>query len=126
MKLQTISIFVDDQQRALEFYTEKLGFELINDTPFGPGNRWVEVVPGGGSDSDTVVALPPPREGKEDQIGQELGLGFTSDDVDADYAALKERGVDVDDEIMREGVPPMFWFRDQDGNSIIIVQRHEL
>jgi catechol 2,3-dioxygenase-like lactoylglutathione lyase family enzyme len=123
----TVMVPVSDQDKAIEFYTEKLGFELLADTPFGDGMRWVEVVPAGGSATDTVVALTPPREGKEDQIGQELGLGFTTSDVDADHAALKERGVDVDEEVMRMGdsVPPMFWFRDQDGNSIIIVQRHE-
>jgi len=45
-------------------------------------------------------------------------------DVDADHAALKAAGIDVDDEVTRFGgsVPPMFWLRDPDGNSLIVVQ----
>jgi catechol 2,3-dioxygenase-like lactoylglutathione lyase family enzyme len=65
----------------------------------------------------------PPREG--DPIGIETRIGFATDDVDADHAALRDRGVDVDDEVMRMGddVPPMFFVRDPDGNSYLIVQR---
>ena len=117
-----VMVPVTDQDRALEFYTEKLGFELRDDTTYGEGNRWLEVAPPG---ADTVVALVPPREG--DPVGIELPFGFNSTNVEADHADLKEKGVDVDEEILRMGdpVPPMFMFRDPDGNTLMVVKRDE-
>ena len=115
-----VMIPVSDQDKAIEFYTEKLGFEKRSDTPFGDGNRWVEVAPAG---ADTVIALVEPRP--QDSVGVEVPVGLNSKDVDADHADLKAKGVDVDDEVSRMGdpVPPMFWFRDQDGNTLMVVER---
>src|SRR5436190_4877700 len=109
----TVMVPVADQDRALEFYVEKLGFEKRTDVPYGRGDRWLEVGPPGAA---TTIALVPPREG--DSAGVETHVGFTTDDIDADHADLRARGVDVDDEVARMGdpVPPMFWFRDQDAN----------
>jgi catechol 2,3-dioxygenase-like lactoylglutathione lyase family enzyme len=117
-----VMIPVSDQDKAIEFYTEKLGFEKRSDTPFGDGNRWVEVAPAG---ADTVIALVEPRP--QDSVGIEVPVGLNSSDVEADHADLKDKGVDVDDEVSRMGdpVPPMFWFRDQDGNTLMIVERTE-
>jgi catechol 2,3-dioxygenase-like lactoylglutathione lyase family enzyme len=119
-EIGTVMVTVTDQDRAIEFYTEKLGFELRGDTPFGEGDRWVEVAPAGAT---TTIALVQEREGSK--AGGYANLGLTSEDIDADHAALKEQGVDVDDDVMRMGgpVPPMFWFRDQDGNSLLAVER---
>lgn len=115
----TVMLPVADQDRAIEFYIEKLGFEKRADTPFGKGDRWVEVAPAGAA---TTVALVLPMEGQE--VGVESRIAFSSRDVDADYAALREAGVDVDPEVMRMGdpVPPMFFFRDVDGNRLLLVQ----
>jgi catechol 2,3-dioxygenase-like lactoylglutathione lyase family enzyme len=115
----TVIVPVSDQDAALEFYTDKLGFEKRSDVPFGDGNRWLDVAPPGAT---TTIAIVPPREG--DPVGIETHAAFTTEDVDADHAELKARGVDVDDEVMRMGdpVPPMFFFRDLDGNSYLIVQ----
>ena len=115
----TVMLPVADQDRAIEFYTEKLGFELRADTPFGDGDRWVEVAPAGAA---TTVALVLPMDGQE--VGVESRIAFSSRDVDADHAALRDAGVDVDPEVMRMGdpVPPMFFFRDVDGNRLLLVQ----
>src|SRR4051794_262439 len=117
----TVIVPVSDQDKALEFYVGTLGFEKRTDTPFGEGegDRWVEVAPPGAA---TTVAIVPPRQG--DPVGVETRVAFSSQDVDADHAALRERGVDVDAEVMRMGdpVPPMFWFRAPDGNSFLLVQ----
>jgi catechol 2,3-dioxygenase-like lactoylglutathione lyase family enzyme len=115
----TVIVPVSDQDRALEFYTETLGFEVRGDTPFGDGDRWVEVAPPGAA---TTIALVPPRQGQS--VGVPTNIGLTTEDVDADHAQLKERGTDVDD-VMRMGdpVPPMFFMRDQDGNTLFVVQR---
>ena len=117
-----VMIPVSDQDKAIEFYVEKLGFEKRSDTPFGDGNRWVEVAPAG---ADTAIALVEPRP--QDSVGVEVPVGLNSTDVDGVHADLKAKGVDVDEEVSRMGdpVPPMFWFRDQDGNTLMVVQRTE-
>jgi catechol 2,3-dioxygenase-like lactoylglutathione lyase family enzyme len=114
----TVMVPVSDQDRAMAFYTEKLGFELRSDTPFGNGDRWVEVAPAGAA---TTVALVMPREGES--TGVQSRVAFSTSDIDADHAQLRERGVDCD-EVMRMGdpVPPMFFFRDQDSNNMLLVQ----
>src|SRR3954470_7777938 len=115
----TVIVPVSDQDQALEFFTEKLGFEKRIDAPYGNGERWLDVLPPG---AETSVAIIPPMEGNP--VGVETRIAFTSDDVDADHATLRERGVDVDVEIMRgDDIPSMFWFRDPDGNRYLIVQR---
>ncbi len=118
-QVSTVMVPVTDQDRAIEFYTEKLGFETRADIPFGNGERWVEVAPPGAA---TTVALIPPREGES--AGIETRMALRSTDIDADHADLLARGVDVDPEVMRMGgpVPPMFFFRDQDGNRMFAVQ----
>jgi catechol 2,3-dioxygenase-like lactoylglutathione lyase family enzyme len=116
----TVIVPVSDQDRALEFYLDKLGFEKRTDMPFGKGDRWVEVAPPGAA---STIALIPPREGEP--TGIDTHVGFTTEDVDADHANLLARGVEADAEVMRMGdpVPPMFFFRDPDGNRFLNVQR---
>ncbi len=108
-----------DQDRAIEFYETILGFEKRTDVPFGDQYRWVEVYPANGT---TGIALVPPRE--QDPVGIQTGISLSSDDIDATHAHLKAAGVDVDDEVSRMGgaVPPLFWFRDADGNTLMVVQ----
>jgi catechol 2,3-dioxygenase-like lactoylglutathione lyase family enzyme len=119
-QVATVMVPVADQDKAIEFYVEKLGFEKRADVPFGDGNRWVEVAPAGAA---TTVALVQPMEGQE--TGIESRVAFETTDIDADHATLRERGIEVDAEVMRMGgpVPPMFFFRDQDGNRLLIVER---
>jgi len=121
-QLGRVIIPVSDQDKALEFYTGKLDFEVRADAPMGDGNRWLEVAPTGSSAS---VALMPPREGAPHN--DQAFLVFGTKDLDADHAALKERGVDVDDEPMGgEGdVARMFFFRDPDGNNLLEVEESE-
>jgi catechol 2,3-dioxygenase-like lactoylglutathione lyase family enzyme len=119
-KIGTVVIPVSDQDRAIEFYVETLGFEKRADVPFGDGYRWVEVGP---ADAATTIAIVPPPPGKP--TGKvETGIGLHTDDIDADHADLKALGVDVDPEISRMGdpVPPLFWFRDPDGNTLMVVE----
>lgn len=115
----TVMVPTKDQDQAIAFYTEKLGFELRADIPFGGSERWVEVAPAGAA---TTLALTSPRPGEA--TGVETPIALSTKDIDADHADLKARGVDVDAEIMRMGdpVPPMFWFNDPEGNRLLIVQ----
>jgi catechol 2,3-dioxygenase-like lactoylglutathione lyase family enzyme len=121
-KLGRVIIPVSDQDRSLEFYTDKLGFEVRADVPFGEGDRWIEVAPPG---SDAAVAIMPPRPG-ETLNNTQTCVAFTTDDLDAARAALKERGVDVDEPMGGEGpVPRMFFFRDLDRNNLLLVEENE-
>ena len=109
-----------DVDRAIAFY-ESLGFEKRTDIPFGGQYRWVEVYPPVGT---TGIALAPPPDGQEVKP-QETGIIITTDDIDASHAEFKALGVDVDAEVSRMGdpVPPMFWFRDPHGHSLMVVQQ---
>jgi catechol 2,3-dioxygenase-like lactoylglutathione lyase family enzyme len=119
-KVATVIIPVAEQDRAIEFYTEKLGLEKRVDIPFGDKYRWVEVAPAG---QETTIALAPPPPGGSTG-SRETGISLQTDDVDAYHAELKQNGVDVDEEISRLGdpVPPMFWLRDPEGNTLMVVQ----
>jgi len=118
-KINTVVIPVSDQESAIEFYVEKLGFQKRVDIPFGNGYRWVEVAPG---DNETTIALAPPPEGRPTG-NKETGIGLQTDDIDAYHGELKADGVDVDPEVSRMGgpVPPLFWLRDPEGNSLMVV-----
>jgi predicted enzyme related to lactoylglutathione lyase len=118
--ISLVCVVSPDVDRAIEFY-ESLGFEKRTDIPFGGRYRWVEVYPPVGT---TGIALAPPPEGKE-VTPQETGIIITTDDIDASHAQFKALGVDVDAEVARMGdpVPPMFWFRDPHGHSLMVVQQ---
>jgi catechol 2,3-dioxygenase-like lactoylglutathione lyase family enzyme len=119
-KISTVVIPVADVDGAIEFYTDKLGFNKRVDIPFGGQYRWVEVGPG---DAVTTIALAPPPPGGSTG-NRETGIGLQTDDIDAYHAELKAKGVDVDAEVSRMGdpVPPLFWLRDPEGNSLMVVQ----
>jgi catechol 2,3-dioxygenase-like lactoylglutathione lyase family enzyme len=115
-----VCVTVADTDRAIDFYVDRLGFEKVVDTPMGEGMRWVEVaLPG----TATTIALAPPPQGTQ-AGGSQTGICLDTSDIDADHAALKGAGVDVDDTVTRWGgpVPPMFWLRDPDENALIVVQ----
>ncbi|MGH9114697.1 MAG: VOC family protein [Acidimicrobiales bacterium] len=119
-QLSLVCVPTLDQDGAIEFY-EKLGFEKRTDEPFGGGYRWVEVYPPEGT---TGIALAPPPPGQPVTPAQ-TGIIVTTEDIDVTHAAFKSRGVDVDDEVSRMGdlVPPMFWFRDPTGHTLMVVEQ---
>jgi catechol 2,3-dioxygenase-like lactoylglutathione lyase family enzyme len=115
-----VCVTVADTDRAIDFYVGTLGFEKVVDVPMGDAGRWVEVaLPG----APTTIALAPPPAGTP-VGGSQTGICLDTTDVDADHAALKAAGADVDADVSRFGgpVPPMFWLRDPDGNSLIVVE----
>jgi catechol 2,3-dioxygenase-like lactoylglutathione lyase family enzyme len=119
-KLNTVVVPVADQERAISFYVETLGLEKRVDVPFGDDYRWVEVAPEG---AETTIAIPPPPPGGATGDKQ-TGISLQTDDIDAFHAQLKDAGVSVDDEVSRMGgpVPPLFWFRDPEGNVLMVVE----
>ena len=118
-KVATVIVPVNAQDDMIAFYCDKLGFTKRVDIPFGDGHRWVEVVPG---EAETTIALAPP--GPETDIGgRSTGISLYTADIDAYHAQLKADGVDVDDEVSRMGgpVPPLFWLRDPEANTLMVV-----
>jgi catechol 2,3-dioxygenase-like lactoylglutathione lyase family enzyme len=113
-----IGVPVTDQDRALAFYTEKLGFETRRDVPLPQfGGRWIEVAPTGAT---ITLSLVPARDGVP--AGIETGIRLAAEDAAAVHAALQDRGVDVGELLRWPGVPAMFAFHDEDGNGLEIVE----
>jgi catechol 2,3-dioxygenase-like lactoylglutathione lyase family enzyme len=119
-ELSLVCVPVSDSDSSIAFYVERLGFEKRVDEPFGGRYRWVEVYLPSGT-AGIALAPPPPGSTVEPTM---TGITLTTDDIDATHAALAENGVDVDAEVSRMGspVPPMFWFRDPDGHSLMVVE----
>jgi catechol 2,3-dioxygenase-like lactoylglutathione lyase family enzyme len=119
-KVGTVVVPVSDQERAIAFYVDTLGFEKRTDVPMGNDYRWVEVAP---ADQATTIAIVPPPPGKPSG-NAETGIGLHTGDIEGVHADLKAAGVDVDEEISRMGdpVPPLLWFRDPDGNTLMVVE----
>src|SRR5579862_7360639 len=90
--LKFMSIPVADQERALKFYTEKLGFKVATDQEMGPGRRWIELRIG---KAETRIVLFT-MDGEEELVGRRLNASFACDDVEATYRQLSARGVEFD------------------------------
>jgi catechol 2,3-dioxygenase-like lactoylglutathione lyase family enzyme len=109
-----VSVPVADQQQALSFYVDKLGFEVHLDVPMEVGGRWIQVAPRGGSIPIALVA--------SDATGVATGITLATADADADHADMVANGVDADEVLRWPGVPTMFAFRDQDGNELKVME----
>jgi predicted enzyme related to lactoylglutathione lyase len=114
--MKFVGVPVSDQDRALEFYTKKLGFRVITDQPMGPGQRWIEV---GIGSSGTGLALFTP-EGHEDRIGTFTGISFVADDVPATWKELTARGVKFTQPPKKESWGTSSIFVDPDGNQFVL------
>jgi lactoylglutathione lyase len=118
--VRTIGINVTDQDRAVAFYVDTLGFEKRLDAPISPTMRWIEVAPPGARTSIALNAADPGTT-----AGSDTGVRFTVPDAAVEHAAMRERGVAVGDVLRWDGVPPMFTFDDPDANRFYIVEESE-
>jgi len=114
--MKFVGVPVGDQQRALEFYTEKLGFRVITDQPFDDERRWIEL--GIGRSSTGIVLFTPP--GQEGRIGTYTGIAFMADDVKATSRELKARGVVFVQEPQEADWGTSAIFADPDGNQLVL------
>jgi lactoylglutathione lyase len=115
--MHTVGVPVRDQDRAQEFYTSVLGLAKTLDVGLGGGRRWIEVMPAGGGTTIALVSAKP-----DAPAGVETGIRLGTPDADALHAHLLQHGVSADEVLRWPGVPPMFAFRDPDGNGLEIVQ----
>ena len=112
-----VTIPVTDQERAIDFYREKLGFEVTTDAPFGGGLRWIEVRPPGAT---TRLVLFPPSD---DFPIATPSIVFASDDVSKTHEELSARGVHFTKEPYENPSGQFAHFKDPDGNEFLIASR---
>jgi predicted enzyme related to lactoylglutathione lyase len=115
-RIKFASIPVRDQDRALDFYVNQLGFAVQTDQPMGPGKRWIEIRPPKG---DTGLALFTP-DGHEDRIGSFTGLSFECDDVQKTYDELKAKGVEFAEPPQAQPWGMFAILKDSEGNQIVL------
>lgn len=113
--VRTVTVPVTDQEQALRFYVGTLGFTVLRDGPI-PTGRWIELSPG---DDGVVITLD---QAPADVTRGAIMIRFTTDDAAAAHAALTDASVDTDEVLTWPGVPPMFAFRDPDGNAFSITE----
>lgn len=118
-QITRVMVPVADQDEAIAWYTQTLGFRLLADVPFGAGERWVEVGPPGGG---PAIALVPPRG--DYRPGRNTGIALAAPEPRAVHEELRAKGADVDEEPMGgDGtVPLLFFLRDRDGNTLMVVE----
>ena len=122
-KVGTITVQVSDQDKALEFYTQKLGFKKRMDMPMGPGMRWIEVAPPGAHTRILLYKASPQMPGADSyeeakaRIGKNTGMVLESDNLLETFKDLKAKGVKIVDPPKKQ--PYGWWgvFADQDGNT---------
>jgi catechol 2,3-dioxygenase-like lactoylglutathione lyase family enzyme len=117
--IKFVSVPVSDQDRALQFFTGKLGFKVATDQPFNGKQRWIELlIPG--AETGLVLFTPP---GHEDRIGGFQPLSFLSDDVFATAEAMKAKGVEFASDPRKESWGTSAIFKDPDGNQYVLSSR---
>ncbi len=114
--MRAVSVPVESQDDALAFYTQHLEFTVVRDVPT-PNGRWIELAPG---DDSVVLTLEPATPGV---TRGPISIRFTTDNAEATHAAMTAAAVDVDEILRWPGVPPMFSFRDPDGNTFSITEQ---
>jgi catechol 2,3-dioxygenase-like lactoylglutathione lyase family enzyme len=115
-QIKFVSVPVRDQDKALAFWTEKMGLRVATDQPMGPGLRWIELrIPG----AQTGIVLFTP-EGHEARIGTFTGISFLSDDVEKSYRELTAKGVEFVKPPKKEEWGTSSVFKDADGNTFVL------
>jgi catechol 2,3-dioxygenase-like lactoylglutathione lyase family enzyme len=114
--VRTVGIPVADQDAALAFFVDTLGFEVRLDAPISPEQRWIEVAPAGAS---TSIAL---EAGARRSAPTPTGIRFTVPDAAEEHTSLLARGVPVGELLRWDDVPPMFTFDDPDGNRFVVLE----
>ena len=111
-----VSIPVRDQDRALEFYTKKLGFRVLTDSPFDGSQRWIELsIPR----AETKIVLWKGPE-QESMIGGFMNISFMTDDVEKTAKELKDKGVEFEQEPKQADWGTAAIFKDVDGNKFVL------
>jgi lactoylglutathione lyase len=114
--VRCVAVPVRDQDAALAFYVDRLGFDKRLDAPITDTQRWVEVAPPGATTSLALVSGP-----DNPAPGVDTGVRFAVDDAEAEHRTMQDQGVAVGELLVWGDVPPMFTFDDPDGNRFYVV-----
>jgi predicted enzyme related to lactoylglutathione lyase len=115
-RIKFINIPVRDQKRALDFYTDRLGFTIITDQPFDDKQRWIELrIP---KAETRVVLFTTPED--EKRIGTMMNMSYECDDIDATYEQLKKRGVEFEGPPQKQPWGTCAMFKDSEGNRFVL------
>src|SRR5262249_49526776 len=122
--IKTIVVLVHDQQKALEVYTGKLGFQVNTDAEFGEGNRWLTVCLPEQTDPEVVLALAKSDEAKS-RVGNQLDagnalLGFITENIEEDIARFKTNDVKLTSELIEQPYGKFIFFEDLYGNRLYL------
>ena len=115
--IRTVAIPASDQERSVAFFVDTLGFEKRMDAEIAKDFRWIEVAPPGSAVSVAIVTAS-----SQLPAGVDTGIRFVTTDADTEHASMTRKGVDVDEVLRWPGVPPMFSFRDVDGNTYYLAE----
>ncbi len=117
----TVCIFVNDQEKAKAFYTDKLGFELRQDEPLGE-SRWIAVAPRGARTEVILYKLDENWEHYRQTVGKSQALTFNVTDMAALHADLKAKGVRIVQEPEAQPWGTYMMILDEDGNGLLLVE----
>ena len=123
--IATVSVFVEDQDRAKAFYTEKLGFQLINDSEMFPGSgmRWITVAPAGCPTELTLFPMGVQWEHYREAMGKPQCFTLHRDDITETYRELTAKGVQFLGEPQAQDWGSFAMLVDSEGNQIVLGQR---
>lgn len=123
--IANITLLVDDYDKAIDFYTNKMEFDLIEDSDLGNGKRWVRVVPKGGNGCCLLLAKAV-GEQQIKSIGHQAGgrvfLFLFTDDIERDYAKMKGHGIEFTNPLRNEPYGTVAVFKDVYGNLWDLIQ----
>ncbi len=118
-RIKFLGIPVRDQDRALSFYTEKLGFRVLTDQQFSEKQRWIELtIPG----AETGITLFTP-DGHEERIGTFVNTSWEVDNIEKTYAELQAKGVEFAGPPQKQPWGTFAIMKDPDGNQIVLSAR---
>ena len=125
--IANVALLVTDYDEAIAFYTQKLGFDLLEDSNLGGGKRWVQVAPK--NNSGTALLLAKASNEKQqsavgDQAGGRVWLFLQTDDFWHDYHAMQAAGVIFHETPRQEAYATVVVFEDLYGNKWDLLQRH--
>ncbi|PLS18264.1 hypothetical protein CVD28_08245 [Bacillus sp. M6-12] len=115
-KIATVAVYVEDQQKAKAFWTEKVGFEVNAEHPMGPNAYWLEVSPNG-AESHLVIY---PKSMMPESNEMKPSIVFECEDVLAVYKTMKSNGVEFLDEPKEMQWGTYVQFKDEDGNQFLL------
>lgn len=118
-KIGKITVYVEDQEQAKDFWLNKMGFVLKFEQPMGPNASWIEVGPSDDEFTTLVLYSKAAMEQQNPSAVAHPSILFSTNDIEAAYEQMKQNGIEVED-LLKMPFGTMFTFKDQDGNNYLL------